>query len=366
MIKKFAPLAVSSKFAICGLPIRMDTYKYCTFGCKYCFSNNRKIMEFEKEIQVGDAEWLERKLAKVERGDFKSTDFLEILILRGITFHCGGMADPFQPCEARLKATEKCIDVCNKHNRTILFSTKADTVYGANIRPDRHSFQLSVTGAGKEIEPNVPPLDKRIDFYRRLKRDGFKVGIRMQPFIPGITTLDIVKSFPDADQFTIEGIKIVPQNEEAKEFILSHFGLNKDDFVQMGLLNLKPQIREALYKPFIDYFEENGIPYSIADNDMHHLGNNNCCCGDRLVWGHSLCNNTTMCHVFGSGYAKEDLDEMIDREGIRDCKCNQLFTSNRQEGCTTVQEFFDKRFYRKTSPFSPQFLYQNEGGATNA
>ena len=56
MIKKFAPLAVSSKFAICGLPIRMDTYKYCTFGCKYCFSNNRKIMEIEKEIQVGDAE----------------------------------------------------------------------------------------------------------------------------------------------------------------------------------------------------------------------------------------------------------------------------------------------------------------------
>ena len=46
--KKFTPLNVSSKFAICGLPLRVDTYKTCSFNCKYCFSNNRKIMEFEK------------------------------------------------------------------------------------------------------------------------------------------------------------------------------------------------------------------------------------------------------------------------------------------------------------------------------
>ena len=50
--KVFEGLNVSSKFAICGLPIRVDTYKTCSFGCKYCFSNNRKIMEFEKEFGI--------------------------------------------------------------------------------------------------------------------------------------------------------------------------------------------------------------------------------------------------------------------------------------------------------------------------
>jgi sulfatase maturation enzyme AslB (radical SAM superfamily) len=53
MIKKFNPLNVSSKFAICGLPIRVDTYKTCSFNCKYCFSNHRKIMEFEKKQSGG-------------------------------------------------------------------------------------------------------------------------------------------------------------------------------------------------------------------------------------------------------------------------------------------------------------------------
>ncbi|WP_195618829.1 hypothetical protein [Clostridium paraputrificum] len=63
--KKFTPINVSSKFAICGIPLRVDTYKTCSFGCKYCFSNNRKVMEFEKTLQVANLKWLENKLNKV-------------------------------------------------------------------------------------------------------------------------------------------------------------------------------------------------------------------------------------------------------------------------------------------------------------
>ena len=53
-MKTFNALNVSSKFAICGLPIRVDTYKSCAFQCAYCFSNCRKIMEFEKTLQVAN------------------------------------------------------------------------------------------------------------------------------------------------------------------------------------------------------------------------------------------------------------------------------------------------------------------------
>lgn len=359
-MKKFNPLSVSSKFAICGLPIRMDTYKYCTFGCKYCFANNRKIMEFEKQTQVGDHEWLDRKLHKIAEGGARATDFLETLIEKGITFHCGGMSDPFQPCEAKIHATKKCVDVCNRYNKTILFSTKADTVYEVDIKPHLHAFQLSITGADKETEPNVPDIARRIEFYKKLKAEGFRVGIRLQPFIPNVTSLELIKNFRDADNFTIEGLKIVPQNEETKRFILDHFGLRREDFIQQGLLNLKPEIRKKLYAPFIEFFEENGISYSIADNDMHQYGTNFCCCGDALIKKSLLINNTTMCHLYGKDYCKEQIDEMLFNEGVRDCKCNHLFTSNRQEGCVSVQDFYDKRFHRKTSPFSPSFLYDGE------
>lgn len=362
-MKTFEPLNVSSKFAICGLPIRVDTYKGCTFGCTYCFSNNRKICEFDKTLQIANIKSVEKRLDKIfNKGKVEITNFLDTLIEQGITWHCGGMSDPFQPVERKYKITSSLIDVCNKYGISILFSTKTDNLYDANIRPDLHTFQLSVSNITNrtDIEKNVPDIEKRYQLYRQLKRDGFRVGIRVQPFIPDISTLEIVEMFRDADNFTLEGLKLVPQNKEHKEKVLEIVGLKQSDFTQMGLLNLKPEIRLRMYEPFIRYFDEHGISYSLADNDLHHIGTNYCCCGDALVNKSTTFNNTAMCQMYGSCYAKELIDEQLFESGVRDCKCNHLFTSNRQEGCVSVQDFYDKRFYRKSSPFSPQFLMTGE------
>ena len=359
---KFNPLNVSSKFAICGLPIRVDTYKNCTFGCTYCFSNNRKICEFDKKIQIGNIPSVEKRLNRIfKKGDVKQTDFLDVLIADRITWHCGGMSDPFQHIEKKLKVTEQLVDVCNQYDVSILFSTKSDTVYDANIRPDLHTFQLSISNVenNKELEPNVPDIQKRFEFFKQLKKEGFRVGIRIQPFIPDITTLEIVKMFSDADNFTLEGIKLVPQNKEHKELILNAIGMTQDSFTQMGLLNLKPEVRKKMYEPFVEYFTEHDISFSLADNDMHHIGTNHCCCGDALVTKSTRFNNTAMCQLYGKDYAKEQLDEELFNCAVRDCKCNHLFTSNRQEGCISVQDFYDKRFHRKSSPFSPEFLLKD-------
>lgn len=362
-MKSFEALNVSSKFAICGLPLRVDTYKNCSFGCIYCFSNNRKICEFDKGFQVANLKSLERRLERIfEQGRYDTSNFLDNLIAQRITWHCGGMSDPFQPIERHYRITEQMVDICNRYGVSILFSTKSETVYGANIRPDLHTFQLSVSNVDnrRDIERNVPDIEKRYEFYRRLKAEGFRVGIRIQPFIPNISTLEIVKMFHDADNFTLEGIKLVPQNREHKEMVLQTIGMEQSAFTQMGLLNLKPHIRLEMYKPFVDYFTAHGIPFSLADNDLHHIGTNHCCCGDRLVTKSTTFNNTAMCQVYGKCYAKEQVDHELFESGVRDCKCNHLFTSNRQEGCTSVQDFYDKRFGRKSSPFSPDFLLSEE------
>ena len=361
--KKFEALNVSSKFAICGLPLRVDTYKNCSFGCSYCFANHRKVMEFDKHLQIANLESVGRRLKRVlMKGDYKPENFLDNLIAQRITWHCGGMSDPFQPAERWFNVTEDLINICNSYDVHILFSTKADTVYNANIKPDLHSFQLSITNVNNrtDLEPNVPPIEKRLSFFKNLKREGFKVGVRIQPFIPGVSNLDIVKMFEGADHFTLEGLKIVPQNKEHKEYLLSVLHLKKEDFTQMGLLNLKPEIRIKMYEPFIQYFKEHGVSYSIADNDLHDLGNNYCCCGDALVQKSTSFNNTCLLRKYGLQYKKEDLERALKESGIAECKANQLFTSNRQEGCITVQEFYNKRFDRPSSPFSPKFLYNNK------
>ena len=70
---KFEGLAVSSKFGICGLPVRVDSYKTCSFGCKYCFANGRKIMEFKKNLQVADVAAIERRCERIANGGGKQT-----------------------------------------------------------------------------------------------------------------------------------------------------------------------------------------------------------------------------------------------------------------------------------------------------
>lgn len=271
------------------------------------------------------------------------------------------MSDPFQPIESKLGITKQLVDLANEYDIKCLFSTKSDTVYSCNIKPDLHSFQLSITNTKnlKNIEPNVPSIENRYKFFKELKENGFKVGIRIQPFIPNVSTLEIVEMFKDADHFTLEGIKIVPQSKECKDFILNELGMKKEEFTQMGLLNLKPTIRLGMYKPFIEYFEKNNMSYSIADNDLRWIGNNYCCCGDKLVSATTF-NTTAMIRTYGIDYAKEQLDEELFETGVRDCKCNHLFTSNRQEGCVSVQDFYNKRFYRESSPFSPQYQYKQE------
>lgn len=356
----FNPLNVSSKFAICGIPIRVDTYKTCSFGCKYCFSNYRTIMEFEKTLKLGNVQSVKKRLHTIfDKNIIAENNFLDKLISKRYTWHCGGMSDPFQPIEEEFQITKQLLDVTNTYGIHILFSTKSNTVYDCDIRSDLHTFQLSVTNTKNDtrIEPNVPDIENRYKFYRHLKSRGFKVGIRIQPFIPGITTDDIIDMFNDADNFTIEGLKLVPQNKEHKEYLLNLTNLKSSDFTQKGLLNLKPEIRLKLYKPFITKLKEKGLNYSIADNDLHQYGTNQCCCGDNLIEKSTSFNNTSLIKKYGLNYTKQNVDDELYAGGVANCKCNQLFTSNRQEGCVSVKDFFDKRFYRKSSPFSPLFLY---------
>lgn len=353
----FIPLNVTSKYAICGLPLRVDTYKTCSFGCKYCFANYRKVMNFNETLKLGDVGWVRNKLKKVfDYCHYNKESFLDQLIVDGITWHCGGMSDPFQVAEKEYNVTADLVDVTNEYDIDILFSTKSDKTYNADINPNNHSFQLSVTNIDdrKDIEPNVPPIKDRLAFFNKLKDEGYKVGIRLQPFIPGITDERIVDMFREADYVTIEGLKLVPQDMEHRKEMLKLTGMKEEDFVQMGLLNMKPEIRMELYKGVRARLEEYGIPYSLADNDFHNFSSSKCCCGGPLVKKSTNFNNTAM-YFKNTTYTLQDVENELGP--YKGCKASHLVASNRVEGCKTVMDFYKKRFRRKSSPFSRRFLY---------
>jgi hypothetical protein len=183
---------------------------------------------------------------------------------------------------------------------------------------------------------------------------GFKVGIRIQPFIPKISSAEIVDIFRSADYFTIEGLKLVPQNKEQKAYLLKMLNLNRGDFTQMGLLNLKPNIRLRLYEKTINKLEQYGIKYSIADNDLHQMTKSRCCCGENLIRNCTNFSDTAM-YFDKIERNNKNIDERLGE--YKQCNANHLFTSNRQDGCKTVSDFFNMRIDRDTSPFSDRLKY---------
>jgi DNA repair photolyase len=100
-------------------------------------------MEFDKQLQVGNIKSVERKLDKIfNKGEIKPENFLDVLISEGYDWHCGGMSDPFQPAEKKFQITKQLLNVTNKYGIHILFSTKSDTTYDCDIKPDLHTFQF--------------------------------------------------------------------------------------------------------------------------------------------------------------------------------------------------------------------------------
>ena len=353
---KFNPLNVSSKILICGQPLRVDSYRECTFRCEYCFATKRVIMGNDN-VQVADVKFVERKLKKIFIDKVVGEkNILDNLINKRITWHFGGMSDPFCVFEKKFKITEQIIDITNKYNVKILFSTKSNTSYNVKLNPNLHTLHFSVSSAENinHIEKNVPDIKTRKQWFDSLKKQGFKVGIRIQPFIPKISDVRIVEMFDNADHITIEGIKLVPQDVDYVERMTSLLNIDRREFKQKGLLALAPAKRMQLYKPLIKRMKELGLSYSIADNDLRWLTTDRCCCGDSLSKSLGV-DTTAMIKDYGLDYSQEELSGRINKSGIGGCNINQLYSSNRQEGLKTLDEFANKRSVRGTSPVSSYF-----------
>ena len=360
--KKFDPIAPSSKIGICGIPTRVDAYSICSYGCIYCESNNRAIMAHSDELKIGDIKALERRLHRViDEGKVNPNDIVDHLIAEGHDWHFGGLADPWQPYEAVFHIAAQIIALSVRYHIPVVISTKGADEYGADIRPDLHAIQLSITNAndGRDIEPNVPSIQQRLEFFYRLKKNGFRVAIRIQPFIPGVSGLDIVQMFDGADHYIIEGLKLPMQKAACGREIAEKLGLNYDsDFVAKGMKMLAPELRLALYAPLIKYFEEHGLSYSISDNDLRYIGNNNCCCGDVIVRKPVEFNTTYFVKKYGVDFSREQFNSELCKLPCTQCTCSKIRASNRTKKGETFEQLANRVFDSPMSPMSPKFQYR--------
>ena len=278
------PLALTQQFRFCGNPFRLDFYRGCDFGCKYCFANARQG-GFKQTFDYANFSIVENYFKKAFDSNKEYKNITIELLRHKVPIHIGGMSDPFQTREWKLKLNYKMIQLSNKYNYPLIFSTKTAHLpdeYFEVLNPELHAFQISLFGFNEDFvrkyETNTPSPKERINFIKKLKDKGFWVSVRIQPMIDLDEAITLCENIDGlVDYITVEHLKI-PTDNKAVRKLFEPF--DKDNYYRPSSLRnyeLHREIKEKNIKEIKKHVKHTKI--GCGDNDIHHLSDSNCCCG---------------------------------------------------------------------------------------
>ena len=288
-------MQLTSQFKFCPNAFRVDMYRGCDFGCKYCFAN----MEAFHETGTGLSVWREAQLEDVRKKfklaletDKESQSVIVELLRHRVPLHCGGMSDPFQKREWELGLTKGLIEISNEYNYPIQFSTKASWIneYEKFMNPKIHAFQISLMGINYDYvtkwETHTPRPTDRAEFVQHLRERGFWCSVRIQPIIEIDEVLHLVEYMEDTPSYySIEHLHVMADSYAAQQALRDN-KVDPTNFVQNGgVLEFRHDIKEENAKRVIELANKYGVKVGVADNDLHYMSQSRCCCGTDTIGG---------------------------------------------------------------------------------
>lgn len=322
-------IGMTQQFRFCPNPFRIDMYKGCDFGCKYCFANsgNAKGHHGWTLAKFKSIEYLFKKALETNE---ESKDVTVELLRNRVPLHCGGMSDPFQKREFEYELTYKLIELSNKYNYPITFSTKQCKLpekYFEILNPKIHAFQVSIMGWDDEYiqkyESNTPTAKERLAFVKELRDRGFWCSLRIQPLVNIDQAVKLVTNAGSIPSYiTVEHLKIPNDDITVKSLFIDEYNDAKFYKSPMNFRNIEmyPDIKESNINKIKEIANANGVLVGVGDNDLHHLSQSRCCCGIDTI-GEEFDN-----------YLKYNLTYMV----TGDCNPNELFIPK----CNCKQCFF--------------------------
>lgn len=304
---------ITGEIADCSLPVTMDTYSNCSFGCVYCFSQyqrgigGRKEDYFAKKVKSVDPE----KIKQLFSGEMPNSPFWKYIKDRR-PIQYGGLSDQFDGFEKQYGVTYEILKYLREINYPICFSTKGTWVFhdpkyrelfeGADNWNVKFSIITLDENDAKRIEVGVPTPQARLDAmreYNKLSKGG--TTLRLRPFIVGVTDktyLDLIRAAADAgasavttEFFCLEmrSVKIAREHYKA---ISDCCGFDIVDFYRKysngsGYLRLNRHVKEKYVAKMQDLCRELGLRFYVSDSHFKECSDNCCCCALPPEWEYS-------------------------------------------------------------------------------
>jgi len=299
---------VSSQFFFCPFPFVLDSYAGCPHGCKYCFAYWNTLINkakrksvFAADTKTIDLDHLERILSMNPRT--KDEKELCEFVKRKIPIHWGGISDPLPPFDKVFKTGLKILKLLEKYEYPFIINSKNHRVvegeYFKTLKRCKYKvIQVSLISLRPELEkiethPEIT-IAKRLDVIKKCAKEGMRVVVRIQPFIPVFCERgleDLIKKVSElgAKAVTIEYLKVqamqTPIVKNAIMELSKILGYDVNAFYRkFGQKTATDfEIKAVFKKNWVlktrDLAHKYGLEFYSADNQFRGLGDSSICCG---------------------------------------------------------------------------------------
>jgi DNA repair photolyase len=297
-----SPLTITSQFAHCSLPLRLDAYRGCSFSCNYCFARVRGGNSPSQRIVPAKPSYLAGIFDRIDQGEVLGT--LRQFLSRGVPIHFGGMSDPFQQRERKDGVSLAFMQELQRRNYPTVISTKSAMVAETPYRELLASgwsvvVQFSLTSTEDDrsfkLEPFADPPSETLAAMARLALLGVRVSARWQPYIEALAEPPevYVRRVAEAGAFhlSLEHLKV---SLEEKGWVSTRSGISmpslKRQYQSRGALrDGREYVLPSTQKlPTIlkirNLVHRYGMTFGAADNDFQFLSDGEACCSGVDRW----------------------------------------------------------------------------------
>jgi len=175
------PLFKAARGTWCTCPPKYNLNVYkgrCAHGCLYCYSI--KFPSFRE----GPPEPRKDLGTRIEVMASRTRPNMPVMV--------SDCTDPYQPLEARLRLTRRCLSVLIHHGFPVLVVTKSDLVTrdADVLSSGRCVVSITITtldtDLARRLEPGAPSPSRRLRALERLSELGLPVTARVDPILPGL------------------------------------------------------------------------------------------------------------------------------------------------------------------------------------
>src|SRR4051812_90482 len=175
-----------------GFTTSFNPYRGCEHGCIYCYARpTHEYLGFSAGLDFETRIMVKENAPDLLRAEMRKKGWVPQ------TVSIGGVTDPYQPVERKLRLTRRCLEVFLefKNPATVISKnhlvTRDVDVLSAMAKENLTGVFISITTLRKELtqimEPRTAVPKMRLAAIETLAKAGVPVGVMVAPVIPGLT-----------------------------------------------------------------------------------------------------------------------------------------------------------------------------------